>query len=115
MSQIVQEETLSMGKEAEHLQVAALTSRFPVKVVMHIVAGDNHGKAHAVEFGPTDAQSGLSGAPPPPAAGAGTAEQGLQQIHLLYRSGHYDIVYPGDRALSTPFQTPTGIPDSTAE
>lgn len=47
-------ETVPMYKEAEDLRVAALTSVFPVRVVLHIVAGNhgNHGEAHDVVYGP---------------------------------------------------------------
>ncbi|GAX09655.1 ubiquitin thioesterase protein OTUB1 [Fistulifera solaris] len=75
VAQFCRREVEPMGKECEQLQVLALAEAFGVKVRIEyldgheIVAGD---VIHHV-FGP---------------------ENSALQIYLLYRPGHYDILYP---------------------
>mmetsp|Transcript_8083 Transcript_8083/g.21943 ORF Transcript_8083/g.21943 Transcript_8083/m.21943 type:complete len:264 (-) Transcript_8083:76-867(-) len=66
-----------MATEADHLQIAALSSCLGVPVC--VVYLDRSEGDTAAEHLFQDSTSGIGGFPP---------------VHLLYRPGHYDIIYP---------------------
>ncbi|GKY96662.1 hypothetical protein MPSEU_000625800 [Mayamaea pseudoterrestris] len=64
-----------MGRECEHLQIMALAEAMHCRVVVEYLDGHSD-KVTRHAFGPSD-----------------KASSSLYTIHLLYRPGHYDILY----------------------
>jgi ubiquitin thioesterase protein OTUB1 len=77
MKSYCEREVEPMGKECEQLQIIALTEYMGLSVDIHYLDGR--------EFDP------VSG---PPIITLPETESSHVRIHLLYRPGHYDILYP---------------------
>jgi ubiquitin thioesterase protein OTUB1 len=86
-----------MGEESDHLHAQALVDALGVRVrVMYLDGGGGGGDGGGgggggggselgrVDFAPTDEQGG----------GGAAAGGGAPPVHILYRPGHYDILYP---------------------
>ena len=87
---VVERETLCMGAETEQVQLMALTGVLPVRVKLLSAAG---AEPYVQTIQPNQS-SGIATASA--AAGEMThdAARGLQQVWLVYRPGHYEVVYP---------------------
>lgn len=75
---------LGMGTEAEHMCVLALAAALRVAVAVLYTAGEFECKVHAID--PAD-------------VGSPTRQRKSRYspgVFLLYRSGHYEIIYPSD-------------------
>ncbi|KAK9818446.1 hypothetical protein WJX74_001972 [Apatococcus lobatus] len=85
-----------MGEESDHVHIVALTDalQVPVRVVyldrsLNVMAGgfgggDSSAQVNHHDFIPETA----------PSAATATAKPLIPRVHLLYRPGHYDILYP---------------------
>ena len=84
MLEIVCQHTLPMGKEAEHLQIKALTAVLPVRLRVLDVSGS---APYTHVFEPKTLHQNSA------ASAADRAEASVQEVALLHTPGHYDVVY----------------------
>ena len=81
-----------MNAEVEHLQVKALVAVLPVRLKILDVAGSF---ASVYTFEPqseSDASRDNAGSASPESS----PRQDVQKFWLIYRPGHYEIVYPAE-------------------
>lgn len=96
LEDVVIQAVFPMGAEVEHLQVKALVALLPVRLKILDVAGS---VASIYTFDPQADGSPVSS---PRQSHAGrldsprTAGQNVQKLWLIYRPGHYEIVYPAE-------------------
>ncbi len=97
-ARIVQHETLRMKAYAEELQVSALKAVLPVRLKLLGVAGDQPyvrtcepglpvSPSRPTTAAETQAQT---------ASAAGGAAMAPQQVWLMHRPMHYELVYPAE-------------------
>lgn len=69
-----------MGEESDHVHIVALTDALhvPIRVVYLDRSQGEDGAANTHDFAPSE----------------GGADVGPPAVHVLYRPGHYDIIYP---------------------
>ena len=91
--QIVRQETLALGKEADSLQIQALTAVLPVCLKVLSVAGSS---MHIETFGPRSGCNCPGSLPNSRAGSADAAGASVPEVWLMLRPGHYDVVYPSD-------------------
>jgi len=79
-----------MGKECEQLQIVALTEFLRVKVSIQYLDGRSFDAATGLDVhvfpSASDEAGGAEG-------GAGAVASSTPTVHLLYRPGHYDVLY----------------------
>lgn len=85
--EIIFQAVLPMDAEVEHLQVKALVALFPVRLKVLDVAGSF---ASVYTFDPQADEAG------PDASPERNPQQALQKLWLIYRPGHYEVVYPAE-------------------
>ena len=96
-AQVVQHETLRMTAYADEVQVSALKAVLPVRIKLLGVAGEPYVQTY---------EPGLPLSPSRPTTAAETqaqtasaadgAAEAPQQVWLMHRPGHYDVVYPAE-------------------
>ena len=87
MLDIVRQHTLPMGKEAEEIQIRALTAVLPVRLRILDIAGSEE---HLVDYWPqTSHQRSIA------VSAADRAPDSAQVVALLHRLGYYDVLYIG--------------------
>lgn len=92
LADIVFQAVLPMNAEVEHLQVKALVAVLPVRLKILDVAGSF---ASVYTFEPqseSDAPRDNAGSASPERS----PRQVVQKFWLIYRPGHYEIVYPAE-------------------
>ena len=87
-AQVVQQETLRMRAETEQVQVTALTAVLPVRLKLLSTAG---AEPYVQTFQPDPCFSTSAGSA---AAGHMVGARSVQQVWLVHRPGHYEVVYP---------------------
>lgn len=74
-----------MGEESDHVHIVALTDALgvPIRVIYldRSEGGEEDGAPNTHDFAPSESKEGGAGG-------------GLPAVHVLYRPGHYDIIYP---------------------
>ncbi|KAL3152833.1 hypothetical protein ABBQ38_012415 [Trebouxia sp. C0009 RCD-2024] len=99
LSAIVQEEILPQDKEAEELQIRALTRALSVRVRVLDVAGAS---AYARLYELRDAQDHPNSSASGSTVGVDGADPSAQVVHLLHTPGHYNLVYPAGQNILSP-------------
>lgn len=90
LGDVVFEAVLPMDAEVEHLQVKALVALFPVRLKVLDVAGSF---ASVYTFDPQSDEASSDAQNSSPQRSPG---QAVQKFWLIYRPGHYEIVYPAE-------------------
>ena len=89
---VVQHETLRMTAQADQMHTMALTAALPVRLKLLSVAGD--------EPFVTTYEPGLPVSRPRTSIQAQTAShtaaESAQQVWVMFRPGHYEVVYPAE-------------------
>lgn len=88
LAQVVKHETLRMKAETEQVQLTALTAVLPVCVRLLSTAG---ARPYVQTFEPNQRFSTSADSA---AAGHMVGARSVQQVWLVYRPGHYEVVYP---------------------
>ena len=91
LADVVFQAVLPMDAEVEHLQVKALVAVLPVRLKVLDVAGSF---ASVYTFEPhsdLDGRNSAAGVSP-----QRSPRQDVQKFWLIYRPGHYEIVYPAE-------------------
>ncbi|KAA6420458.1 MAG: hypothetical protein FRX49_09619 [Trebouxia sp. A1-2] len=101
IEEIVYQAVLVMGTEVEHLQVKALVATLPVRLKILDVAGSAAGiyTFEPTPIGsnsPTGASAQQTAAGQSPASAKTQPDADVQKLWLIYRPGHYEIVYPAE-------------------
>lgn len=95
----MQEEILPQDKEAEELQIRALTRALSVRVRVLDVAGAS---AYARLYELRDAQDHPNSSASGSTVGVDGADPSAQVVHLLHTPGHYNLVYPAGQNILSP-------------
>lgn len=86
-----------MGKECDQPQITALAEALDIRVRIEYLDGRaslGSDLSHYICQSTSEENSSLRDAAIPGASEATTSANPVITIHLLYRPGHYDILYP---------------------